>query len=301
MRFSADKIASELAARGWPVKRSGNRHRLTTTAICHGGDTKFGCWFADGKYGLVAGCYTAECRSRDAAAALKAAAGLQTAAAYQPWTTAQRTAAPTHPAAAQDLLPAPAGCLPSVGEVDDYARMAGIALSGPTRIYPYELADGRAVLCVVRYQTDAGKEPRRWSWNGRNWRPGGTANIRRVPLYHRRLLDAMPDAPALVCEGEKAAEAVRGEVVGVCALGGSNPHRGTVWQPLRGRRVAILPDADAAGDKFAVKVWRALSGLAGELTVLSPAAAYERHFGGDGNVPRGWDVADMDADKEAKR
>lgn len=79
MEDFAQTVVDGLMRAGYPVTRGTEGHRLTTTAICHGGDNKDGCWFRnDGKGGLIAGCFSGkpECDTRVAAPALRAAAGI---------------------------------------------------------------------------------------------------------------------------------------------------------------------------------------------------------------------------------
>ena len=82
-------VAEGLERAGYPVARGTEGHWQTTTAICHGGDNKSGCWFrSDGKGGLIAGCWSGkpECDTRTAAPALRAAAGIQEPQAREPRT-----------------------------------------------------------------------------------------------------------------------------------------------------------------------------------------------------------------------
>lgn len=68
------------------------------------------------------------------------------------------------------------------------------------------------------------------------------------PLYNLAALLARPDAPVLVVEGEKCAEAAAAlmpHYVAIAWAGGSNAWRKTDWTPLQGRRNVLLwPDLD---------------------------------------------------------
>ena len=97
---------------------------------------------------------------------------------------------------------------------------------------------------------------------------------------------ARPDAPILVCEGEKAAEAASklfpDMVVTTPMHGAQSPHM-TDWSPLEGRKMTVWPDADEAGAGFASHVAR----LAREA-----GAASVRIVQLPDTLPKGWDLAD---------
>ena len=93
------------------------------------------------------------------------------------------------------------------------------------------------------------------------------------------------EAPVMVVEGEKAADAATefmADFVIVTSSGGSKAASKTDWAPLAGRRVTIWPDADAAGAGYAASVVRALDRIAAELQIAMPPS----------NVTPGWDAAD---------
>lgn len=70
------------------------------------------------------------------------------------------------------LLPAPAGAGPPTPEqMDALAAHHGLAQDAPPVAYLYRLADGRPLLCLVRYSCGGRKRPSRWSWDGVRWRP----------------------------------------------------------------------------------------------------------------------------------
>ena len=98
----------------------------------------------------------------------------------------------------------------------------------------------RKQFCPLTFCEDAtGK--RAWRWQG-------LPDPR--PLYALDKLAAAPDAPVIVCEGEKAADAAAllfPDAVTVTMLNGAqSPHK-TDWQPLKGRTVWLWPDNDDAG------------------------------------------------------
>src|SRR5262245_52764312 len=103
------------------------------------------------------------------------------------------------------------------------------------------------------------------------------------PLYNHDHLTSRPDAPVLVVEGERTADATAKlfpDYVIVTSQGGANAAGNTDWRPLSGRRVTIWPDNDPAGRKYAHDVrkhvpWARL--------VMVPS---------DGTFEVGWDLAD---------
>ena len=107
------------------------------------------------------------------------------------------------------------------------------------RFEPKTVGD-RKQFCLLTFCHDAiGK--REWRWQG-------LPDPR--PLYGLHKLAAAPDAPVIVCEGEKAADAAAllfPDAVTVTMLNGAqSPHK-TDWQPLKGRTVWLWPDNDDAG------------------------------------------------------
>jgi hypothetical protein len=105
------------------------------------------------------------------------------------------------------------------------------------------------------------------------------------PLYGLDRLAARPDAPVLVVEGEKTADAAMmrlKDYVVVTSPNGSNAARKADWSPLKGRRVVIWPDADEPGSKYADTVADLLQGIAASIRVVAIPST----------MPRGWDLAD---------
>ena len=110
------------------------------------------------------------------------------------------------------------------------------------------------------------------------------------PLYGLDRLAKRPDAPVLVCEGEKdtdAAQRLLSTVVAVTWPGGSNAVDKADFSPLKGRRVAIWPDNDEPGRKVAEAVARtALTAGAVEVSIVDvPPDKVE-----------GWGLADAEAE-----
>jgi putative DNA primase/helicase len=169
-------------------------------------------------------------------------------------------------------------------------------LGKPTASWEYSDAGGQLLGIVCRFDlAGGGKEIRCLAFAehkkyGRQWRWLGFPKPR--PLYGLDQLAARPDAPVILCEGEKAADAA-GQLlpdhVAVTSLGGSKAAKATDWSPLAGRNVVIWPDADETGQAYAHDVLDMLA-------KLSPAPALAIVKPPEG-VPEGWDAADALADR----
>ena len=84
-----------------------------------------------------------------------------------------------------------------------------------------------------------------------------------LPLYGLNRLSAFPNAPVLLCEGEKAADAAQSLFPDHACLswcGGTGSVDSADLAPLRGRDVTIWPDADQAGCSAAQKLLSRLPG-----------------------------------------
>lgn len=112
-----------------------------------------------------------------------------------------------------------------------------------------------------------------------------------LPLYNLGELSLRPDATVLVVEGEKTAEAAKGQfpehVVITWVGGSSSPHKSD-WSTLSGRRVICCPDADEAG----LKTVEPLTDLLRKVGVEE-----FRLIELPDDLPKGWDLAD-EAPKE---
>jgi hypothetical protein len=106
------------------------------------------------------------------------------------------------------------------------------------------------------------------------------------PLYHLDHLAGRPGSPVLVVEGEKTADAAAVRFpayVVMTSPGGSKAARKADWKPLAGRAVAIWPDADEPGKRYAQDVADMLrqAGAASVSVVALPPG-----------LPVAWDLAD---------
>lgn len=166
----------------------------------------------------------------------------------------------------------------------------------PTATWTYRDADGQPLFHIYRFDLPNARKqfsPVCWcrSANGTAWRWQAVTAPR--PLYGLDRLAARPDAPVLVCEGEKAADAA-GELlpdwIAVTSAGGAQAPKHSDWTPLRERRVAIWPDHDAPGHQYAESVAKQLKACgAVEVRILQPDRL-------DATLPDGWDAADALAD-----
>ena len=104
------------------------------------------------------------------------------------------------------------------------------------------------------------------------------------PLYGLDTLAQRPDAPVLVLEGEKAADAA-GTLFPDHAVttwpGRCQAVAKADWRPLQGRDVVIWPDHDQPGVRAALAVAKACSGASDVRIVDLPSGTPDR-----------WDVAD---------
>ena len=193
------------------------------------------------------------------------------------------------------VLPCP-GAVPGL----DYFRLKDG--SAPSRVWVYRTAEGAAVVVAARYDGTAAdgtptKDVRPWTFGRRVWtgrdgrqhdRTGWHCKAPPAPrlLYGLERLAARPDAPVLVTEGEKAADAAGllfPDSICITSQGGSKAPGKSDWTPLRGRRVMIWPDNDEPGAGYAAKVAELATAAGAELvrTVEVPA-----------DWPEGWDLAD---------
>ena len=156
-------------------------------------------------------------------------------------------------------------------------------------IWTYKNAAGAVLGCVARFnKPDGGKDviPQTWRRDakGEGWRWKGFDDPR--PLYGLDRLAARPEAPVLLVEGEKTADAAAALFPGFIAMcwhGGTNATGKADWAPLAGRKIVILPDADEPGLKAA----KAVRGALVKLGVKAAAIMYLPE-----GLPKGWDCAD---------
>lgn len=189
--------------------------------------------------------------------------------------------APLTPPQGVLICPAPINALPAMSK----HKTHGIA----SQVWTYKGPKGEVLGHVARFDKPDGTKaimPQTY-WRddrGEGWRWKGWPEQR--PLYGLDSLAAKPEAPVLIVEGEKTADAAAGlfpDLVTVCWQGGANATAKADFGPLQGRRCVILPDADDAGLKAARSVRGQLQkiGVRLALIIALPEA-----------LPKGWDCAD---------
>ena len=131
-----------------------------------------------------------------------------------------------------------------------------------------------------------GKKIRPLWWDGSQWVWKAPPAPR--PLYNLHALQQRPNAPVLIVEGEKTADAAAKLFTSAIAItwpSGCKAIDKADWSPLIGRNCTLWPDADAPGiqamDKLQAKLLKL--GAAQVRTIQPPA-----------DVPEGWDLADAD-------
>ncbi len=153
---------------------------------------------------------------------------------------------------------------------------------GPhTGKWDYLAADGSLLACVYRHDTPSGKQYRPWDVRARAMRMPEPR-----PLYNLPAI-AAADAVVLV-EGEKCADALRQlGIVATTAMGGAaTAIDKTDWTPLAGKTVAIWPDHDEAGARYAAAVIQKLASI----------GATVRRVDVPQDKPAKWDAADAVAE-----
>jgi putative DNA primase/helicase len=144
----------------------------------------------------------------------------------------------------------------------------------------FNKADGdKAVLPVTYCEGLSGK--REWRWQ---------APQEPRPLYGLDRLAQRQEAPVLVTEGEKAADAASElfpDHVAITSQGGAGAAGKSDWGPLRGRTVTIWPDNDEGGQNYAADVVR---------FAHEAGAALVRMVEVPDAFPTKWDAADPPPD-----
>jgi hypothetical protein len=157
--------------------------------------------------------------------------------------------------------------------------------------WTYRGTQGETLGHVVRYEGEDGKQVVPFfKANGRKWKAGASQQPR--PLYGlQKLGKTQPETPALIVEGEKAADAAQ-RLVGTAYVtvtwpGGTNAVKKADWSHLQGRDVKVWPDADNPGRKAAESVAeQCREAGARSVGIVNPP---------QGKVS-GWDLADGEAE-----
>jgi len=132
-------------------------------------------------------------------------------------------------------------------------------------VYEYKDLQDRVTHYVGRVEARVGRKkvfiPVTYgSLDGKpGWHRRGTANPK--PLYGLNRLSAFPEAPVLLCEGEKAADAAQALFPDYACLswcGGTGSVQHADLEPLKSRAVNLWPDNDLAGHKAIQELARRL-------------------------------------------
>ncbi|MBB2170436.1 DUF927 domain-containing protein [Gluconacetobacter aggeris] len=169
---------------------------------------------------------------------------------------------------------------------------------GASAMWVYRDAEGRPLCARFRKDLKDGKKDiRPLTYGRRVWidEEGRHQNItgwhwkqaaKPLPLYGLDRLAARPDAPVLLVEGEKTADAAQRlfpDYVAMTSQGGGKAVGNNDWSPLGSRTVTIWPDNDEPGMAYADAAITAMR-EAGALIVRQVALP--------AGLPHGWDVAD---------
>jgi putative DNA primase/helicase len=220
------------------------------------------------------------------------------------------------PITAEELSRATYSYQPPANE--DLAHVAPVPSNAPKPVFRhkeygeanktwiYHGPDGEVIGYVARFDLEDGSKQilPRTLWMGERglyWRWKQWPEPR--PIYGLDRLAQNLAAAVVIVEGEKCADAaskVFPASVVITSPGGSNAAKKVDWSPLKGRRVLIWPDADAAGSQYAAKTGRlALQAGASSVQVVDAFALGSAPVNGIGEgreAPDGWDVADAFAE-----
>jgi len=202
------------------------------------------------------------------------------------------------------------------------APVAHIKRGKPEMVWAYLDAGGRLLGYVYRFKTsDGGKEIipctywRHVATGREEWKWKVFPELR--PLYGLYGLEVSPDAPVLVVEGEKCADAAAVELPALVVMtwpGGSGAVDKTDWTPLFGRKVITWADCDSQREKTSKKEVEAgvapsskpylpadkqpgAKAMAAVRAILAPhCRLWNVEIPGPGELASGYDVADMIAD-----
>jgi putative DNA primase/helicase len=168
-----------------------------------------------------------------------------------------------------------------------YRNLIGEVLGYISRFDPPE---GRKVFLPLTLQRTV--RGLRWFWK---------ALPEPRPLYGREHRAARPEAPVLICEGEKAADAAQQIFPGYVAVtspGGAAAASKADWESLRGRETVMWPDNDQSGADCTREVAEILGDRECAVSVIDISQLVEID-GGKRAADRtfdGWDAADAIAE-----
>lgn len=172
-------------------------------------------------------------------------------------------------------------CLPPSCNVELTAENAKTAsydtLGRATDHWDYLDSQGQLLVRMYRYDSAKGKLFRPWD-----------VQAGKYQMPHPRPLFNLPDiiqySAIVLVEGEKCAQALMSQgIPATTAMGGAlTAIEKTDWSPLAGKLVAVWPDNDEAGTKYAQAVIAKLQSIDAEVRLVSIP----------GDKPKKWDAAD---------
>jgi putative DNA primase/helicase len=153
----------------------------------------------------------------------------------------------------------------------------------PVAVWDYRDAEGRLLGHVARYEPAGDrKQIVPFTYDGKRWGMGSWPAPR--PLYGLDDLAVRKDAPVLIVEGEKSADAARKispQYVVITWPGGARAWQKADFGPIAGRTVLLWPDADEPGIKAMWEIGHSLLKTCATVKILIPD-----------QKPDGWDAAD---------
>ncbi|MCA5965446.1 DUF927 domain-containing protein [Pseudomonas sp. P129] len=226
--------------------------------------------------------------------------------------------APAKPASAKSKAPEWIAIQPIPAEAMNKCPVKHRQHGAPSKVWIYRDDKGQPLMALYRFDLgpDEDGKPKKvfapLTWCKRSdgettqWRWQGLPEPR--PLLRRDELALRADAPVILCEGEKAADAAADlmpNYVAICWPNGSNSWHKADLTPLKGRDVLLWPDNDDSGktcmDAVANKLREIGAGsvrvIALEVFKRKPTMKNERAAFAKGGQ---WDNGDDAADAPAK-
>ncbi len=218
---------------------------------------------------------------------------------FAPLTEAERADALAQSEGAQETQSATLICPPANAEPGPSAA-ARLCGRKPDAAWRYVTAEGETAFHVLRWNEGEGAK----TFRPLSWREGEglafAAWPANRPLYNLPAIIDQADAPIIVCEGEKAADAaarIFPESIATTSSGGAGTAAKSDWSPLARRGLLIWPDNDAAGGKFANEVAAMLAGLEADVSIVDARALAAIDPAGGRREPADkWDAADAAAE-----
>lgn len=163
-------------------------------------------------------------------------------------------------------------------------------------VYRYTDSDGRLLRLIARKNETASarKQFVPFTWGILEGNVGWHRRHSSAPrsLYGLSRLEESPDGLAVICEGEKAADAAYALLSLPCLTwsGGTSSVHQNDWRSLAGRDVVIWPDNDQPGHKAAEELRAILAPIARSVVVLPVAGLPDKADAADlpSDTPESW-------------